>query len=240
MRGSRRPIICAAEWRVELLMPQSEDAFVKYLTISLDGCSIGEYCEENEGKEEHCPMRSRYETARRILVFGRFLSASAPCGAAMILLDPSGKTMGMDGMLPYFQVLPFAEVVFRIWPFPASPLFIVNGLTNPAAAGLLPARKKGGRSPGGISASPLMLYLHSVLTYSRLISCPPSTSFSAFCQAGTGYAAWVFRRQESFTVNMADYPHIGSDPTRLVVYFSRMGYGKKLACEEAERTGTAL
>ena len=61
-----------------------------------------------------------------------------------------------------------------------------------------------------------------------------------FCQAGTGYAAWVFRRQESFTVNMADYPHIGSDPTRLVVYFSRMGYGKKLACEEAERTGTAL
>ena len=39
---------------------------------------------------------------------------------------------------------------------------------------------------------------------------------------------------------MADYPHIGSDPTRLVVYFSRMGYGKKLACEEAERTGAAL
>ena len=41
-------------------------------------------------------------------------------------------------------------------------------------------------------------------------------------------------------MNMADYPHIGSDPTRLVVYFSRMGYGKKLACEEAERTGAAL
>lgn len=61
-----------------------------------------------------------------------------------------------------------------------------------------------------------------------------------FCQAAAGYAAWVFRRQESFTVNMADYPHIGSDPTRLVVYFSRMGYGKKLACEEAERTGAAL
>ena len=59
-------------------------------------------------------MRSRYETARRILVFWTlFIGIGAVGGAAMILLDPSGKTMGMDGMLPYFQVLPFAEVVFQ-------------------------------------------------------------------------------------------------------------------------------
>lgn len=54
-------------------------------------------------------MRSRYETARRILVFWTlFIGIGAVGGAAMMLLDPSGKTMGMDGMLPYFQVLPFA------------------------------------------------------------------------------------------------------------------------------------
>ena len=65
-------------------------------------------------------MRSRYEAARRILVFWTlFIGIGAVGGAAMMLLDPTGKTMGMDGMLPYFQVLPFAEVVF--WPFPASP-----------------------------------------------------------------------------------------------------------------------
>ena len=44
------------------------------------------------------------------------------------------------------------------------------------------------------------------------------------CQAATGYAAWIFLQQESFRVDPADYPHIGADPRRLVVYFSRMGY----------------
>ena len=68
----------------------------------------------------------------------------------MMLLDPSGKTMGMDGMLPYFQVLPFAEVVFQDLAFSGIALFIVNGLTNLAAAGLLLARKKAGVVLGGI------------------------------------------------------------------------------------------
>ena len=29
-----------------------------------------------------------------------------------MLLDPSGRALGMDAMLPYFQVLPFADVLF--------------------------------------------------------------------------------------------------------------------------------
>ena len=186
-------------------------------------------------------MRSRYETARRILVFWTlFIGIGAVGGAAMMLLDPSGKTMGMDGMLPYFQVLPFAEVVFQDLAFSGIALFIVNGLTNLAAAGLLLARKKVGVVLGGIFGVTLMLWICI-----QFYIFPPnfmSTIYFifGFFQAAAGYAAWVFRRQESFTVNMADYPHIGSDPTRLVVYFSRMGYGKKLACEEAERTGAAL
>lgn len=43
-----------------------------------------------------------------------------------------------------------------------------------------------------------------------------------------------------YTVNRADYPHIGDDPTRLVVFFSRMGYVRKVAYEEANRTGAAV
>ena len=96
-------------------------------------------------------MRSRYEIARRILVFWTlFIGIGAVGGAAMMLLDPTGKTMGMDGMLPYFQVLPFAEVVFQDLAFSGIALFIVNGLTNLAAAGLLLARKKAGVVLGGI------------------------------------------------------------------------------------------
>ena len=40
----------------------------------------------------------------------------------------------------------------------------------------------------------------------------------------TGYAAWVFYRQEKFVVDRNAYPMIGKNPARLVVFFSRMGY----------------
>lgn len=69
-----------------------------------------------------------------------------------------------------------------------------------------------------------------------------STSYFifGFLQAVTGYMAWVFCRQESFTVSEGDYPNVGTNPRRLVVYFSRMGYTRKLALEEANRTGAMV
>ena len=61
---------------------------------------------------------SRYDTARKFLIFWTlFICIGAVGGAAMMLLDPSGKSIGMDAMLPYFQVLPFADVVFRDFTF---------------------------------------------------------------------------------------------------------------------------
>ena len=60
------------------------------------------------------------------------------------------------------------------------------------------------------------------------------------CQAATGYAAWIFLQQESFRADPADYPHIDADPRRLVVCFSRMGYVRKQALAEADRTGAAV
>lgn len=38
--------------------------------------------------------------------------------------------MGMDAMLPYFQVLPFAKVLFQNFVFSGIALLIVNGLTQ--------------------------------------------------------------------------------------------------------------
>lgn len=58
-----------------------------------------------------------------------------------MIIDPSGKTMGMDAMLPYFQVLPFADVLFQNFLFPGFALLIVNGLTNLTAAVLLLKRR---------------------------------------------------------------------------------------------------
>lgn len=69
-----------------------------------------------------------------------------------------------------------------------------------------------------------------------------STAFCVigFCQAATGYAAGVFYRQEQVTVSESDYPNIGTNHKRLVVYFSRMGYVKKQAMEEANRTSAEI
>ncbi len=57
-----------------------------------------------------------------------------------MLIDPTGKIMGMDAMLPYFSVLPFADILFTDF-FSGLALLIVNGLTNLAAA-LLSAKKR--------------------------------------------------------------------------------------------------
>ena len=64
--------------------------------------------------ETHMQTKSRYQTARRILLFWTlFIGIGAVAGAAGMLRDPSGKTLGMDAMLPYFQVLPFAKILFQ-------------------------------------------------------------------------------------------------------------------------------
>ena len=184
---------------------------------------------------------SRYEPTRRALLFWTlFIGMGAVGGALMMLLDPSGRTMGMDAMLPYFQVLPFADVVFQDLRFSGWALLIVNGLTNLTAAGLLMAKKPAGVVLGGVFGVTLMLWICI-----QFYMFPPnfmSTSYFIFglIQAATGYMAWVFRKQEAFRADRADYPRIGTNPRRLVVFFSRMGYVRKKAYEEAERTGAAV
>ena len=185
--------------------------------------------------------KSRFQTARRVLIFWTlFIGLGAVAGAAGMLLDPTGKAMGMDAMLPYFQVLPFAEVVFQDLTFSGYALLIVNGLTNLTAAGLLLAKKNSGVVMGGIFGVTLMLWICI-----QFYMFPPnfmSTIYFmfGFAQAATGYAAWVFAKQEEFRVDIADYPNIGTNPERLVVFFSRMGYVRRQAYEEANRTGAAV
>ena len=186
-------------------------------------------------------MKSRFETARKWLLFWTlFIGIGAVGGAACMLAAPDGSLLGMDGMLPYFQKLPFADVVFQDFLFSGFALLIVNGLTNLTAAGLLLARKKIGIVLGGVFVVTLMLWI--CIQFYMFPLNVMSTLYFIFglAQACTGYAAWVFYQQEQFTVRPEDYPNVGSNPRRLVVYFSRMGYGKKLALEEANRTGAEL
>lgn len=186
-------------------------------------------------------MRSRFSTARKWLIFWTlFIGIGAVGGSAGMLADPSGKAMGMDAMLPYFQKLPFSDVLFRNYVFSGFALLIVNGITNLTAAILLFMRKKAGVILSGVFGITLMLWI-CIQFYMFPLNFMSTIYFIfGLCQAITGYAAWVFGKQEEFSADIADYKNIGQHPERLVVYFSRMGYTKKTALEEADRTGAAL
>lgn len=184
---------------------------------------------------------SRYCPARRALLFWTiFIGIGAVAGSSAMLIDPSGGLMGMDAMLPYFQKLPFAEKVFQDFVFSGISLLIVNGISNLTAAGLLIANNRMGAVLGGVFGITLMLWICIQFYMFPLNFMSTAYFIFGFIQAITGYMTVVFYDQEHFTVSESDYPNIGSDPTKLVVYFSRMGYTKKEALEAADRTGAEI
>ena len=128
-------------------------------------------------------MKSRYKIAKNFLFFWTlFIGIGAVGGAVMMIADPSGKTMGMDAMLPYFQKLPFAEYVFRDFLFSGIALLIVNGITNLTASVLLFGNKKAGIYCGGIFGITLCFgYVYSFICF-RLTLCRPSILFLDFCK----------------------------------------------------------
>jgi len=102
----------------------------------------------------------RFKIARRWLIFWTlFIGIGAVAGATGMLVDPSGKSLGMDAMLPYFQVLPFSDVLFQNFVFSGIALLIVNGLTNLTAFVLIILKKKVGIILGGIFGVTLMIWI---------------------------------------------------------------------------------
>ena len=174
---------------------------------------------------------------RWLLFWTLFIGIGAVAGAMGMLLDPSGKAMGMDAMLPYFQVLPFADILFQNYIFSGIALFLVSGLTNLTVAVLLLLKKKSGVVLGGLFGVTLMLWICIQFVIFPLNFMSTIYFVFGFCQAVTGYMVWVFDKQETFSVDLSDYAGIGTNSTQLVVFFSRMGYVKKQAFEAANRTG---
>ena len=141
----------------------------------------------------------RYETTRKLLIFWTlFIGIGAVAGGLSMIIDPSGKTLHMDAMLPYFQVLPFADVVFRDFLFSGFALLIVNGLTNLTAAVLLLKKRKSGVILGGIFGVTLMLWI-CIQFYMFPLNFMSTIYFIfGLCQAVTGYTAWkLWKREEN-------------------------------------------
>lgn len=186
-------------------------------------------------------MKSRFEPTRKALIFWTlFIGLGALAGGSAMLMDPTGGALGMDAMLPYFQVLPFADVLFRDFIFSGIALLLVNGLPNLLAAVLLLRRKKAGVVLGGVLGITLMLWICIQFYMFPLNFMSTAYFIFGLIQTLTGYAAWVFDRQERFAAQERSYPHIGESPQRLVVYFSRMGYVRHVAYEIASRSGAQV
>ena len=138
----------------------------------------------------------RYNTARKWLLFWTlFIGIGAVAGGLSMIIDPSGKALHMDGMLPFFQKLPFAEVLFQDFLFSGFALLIVNGLTNLAAAIMLLKRKKLGVILGGVFGITLMLWICIQFYMFPLNFMSLSYFIFGLCQAVTGYAAWVLLKR---------------------------------------------
>lgn len=171
---------------------------------------------------------SRYKIARNFLLFWTlFIGIGALAGSSGMLLDPTGKAMGMDTMLPYFQVLPLSNYLYQNYIFPGIALLIVNGITNITASILLILKKKSGIVLGGIFGITLMLWICIQFVIFPFNFMSTSYFIFGFCQAITGYMTWIFYKQETFSFHIEDYPGIQTESSHLVVYFSRMGYVKK-------------
>lgn len=186
-------------------------------------------------------MNKRYIVSRRFLIFWTlFVGIGAVAGAISMLADPSGKILGMDPLLPFFQVLPFASTLFSDFTFSGIMLLIVNGVTNLAAASLLLAKKPLGITLGMIFGITLMLWI-----VIQFVIFPPNIMsiiyfIFGFLQFVTGYVCLVGYKQSLFVFHPDDYPNINPNSDKLVVYFSRCGYTKKLAYKLADEQGARV
>lgn len=178
----------------------------------------------------------RYKITRKFLVFWcLFVGIGALWGSINMFIDPTGKILQMDKMLPYFQVLPLSNILFQNYIFSGIALLIVNGISNLVAVYLLIRNKKAGIILGTVFGLTLMLW-----TTIQFIIFPINILSITFFVIGiiqliTGYMTYVFYTQEQFKFDPKKYKNIGKNKDVIVVYFSRMGYTKKVAYEEAEK-----
>ena len=181
----------------------------------------------------------RLTIARRILIFWTlFIGVGAMFGGIFMVVSPSGDLMQMAPLLPYFQVLPFADILFQDFRFPGFMLILVNGISNLTAFAFLLFRKKTGYVLGTVFGFTLMAWITI-----QFVIFPPnfmSTLYFifGFLQAADGFACLIFRKQTLFKEEPA--PSFPGSNGVLVLYFSRMGYSRSIAFRLAEKEKAAV
>ena len=178
------------------------------------------------------------KTMRAILLFWTlFIGIGALAGSLSMLIEPDGSILHMESLLPYFSVLPLSRYLFQDYTFPGIALLLVNCVPNLVASHLILRKKESGIVLGVIQGIVLMLWItiqFVIFPFNFL-----STSYFIFgiLQAISGFMAYVFNAQEKMVVKKEDYRGIGSRGKDLVVFYSRLGYTRRIAYEIASETG---
>ena len=94
-----------------------------------------------------------------ILFWTAFIGVGAFVGGICMLIKPDGSLLKMEAMIPYFQVLPFADILFQNYIFPGIALIIVNGISNVIAFLLILRNKRIGYALGTIFGFTLILWI---------------------------------------------------------------------------------
>lgn len=185
--------------------------------------------------------KSRYDITRKFLIFWcLFIGIGAFGGGICMLIKPDGSILQMQDLLPYFEVLPFSEYLFKDYIFSGIALIIVNGISNTIAAISLIRKKKLGIILGTLFGFTLILWI-CIQFYMFPMNFLDIAYFTfGLLQLITGYMAFIFYKQENFIVNEKNYKNIGKNKKELVIYFSRMGYTKKIAYEKANELGADI
>lgn len=178
----------------------------------------------------------RYKITRKILIFlCLFIGIGALYGSFCMLIDPSGKLLKMNNVLPYFKVLPFSNVLFKNYIFSGIALLIVNGVTNITAAFLLIKNKKIGIILGTIFGFTLTLWITIQFIILPFNFLSVTYFILGIIQMIVGYMTYVFYMQTNFKIDISKYKNIGKNKDTLVVYFSRLGYTKMIAYSKANK-----
>lgn len=177
----------------------------------------------------------RYKKVKKILIFWcLFIGISALWGSICMFIKPDGSLLHMENLLPYFEVLPFSDILFKNYIFSGIMLLLVNGISNFSAYYLLLKNKKIGIILGMIFGITLMLWITTqfIILPKNMLSI--SFFIFGFMQFLIGLITLIFYAQEQFVFNEENY-HINKSSKTIVIYFSRMGYTQKIAYAIADK-----
>lgn len=180
--------------------------------------------------------KKRLKVLKIILLFWTiFIGLGALLGSTCMFIDKTGKIMQMDTLLPYFQVLPLAQYLYQDYIFPGIALLIVNGISNIVATIFILLNKKVGYILGTIFGFTLMLWITIQFVIFPVNFLSTTYFIFGLLQLITGIVSLIFYKQTEFKFNETDYKDITDNSKTLVLYFSRMGYAKKIAYSIANK-----